>query len=316
MTQFNILLESLLILVALCASAIWLRHRGVIARSEQAVFGRLMTDFALPAVILLSLSRAPFSAHAILPTLLIFLATILTMVPAWLIGKAMRLERPVMGSLILVSAFGGSSTLGLSLIRRIFGDNAVVMRDSVLMGEYGVLLPVFTIGVAIAIYFGREDHNEVSLWEAFKPFFMSPIFAAMVAGTVISLIGLSPHSTVVRLFENFLHVAGRPLILLVAFSIGLSLGPIPIRRLAMLIVVVAGLKLLFEPFLAWAMALPLHLPKFEIELLVLQAAMPSGAISAVIAARYGCDGPTASALVVATAVLSLISLPLVLFLGS
>ncbi|MDA4844265.1 AEC family transporter [Hoeflea poritis] len=315
MSQFQGLVEALIILVALCGAAIWLRSRNTILPEEQDVFGRLVTDFALPAVILLSLSKVPFSLQALLPALLLFAVSIAIMVPAWMIGNALGLKRKVLGSIILVSGFGGSSTLGLSLIRRAFHDDSVVMRDSVLMGEYGGLLSVFTLGVAVAIYFGRDEDKETSLWEACRPFFVSPIFIAMILGTAISMIGLPQNNMLVHIVEDALRVAGRSLIVLVAFSIGLSLRPIALRELAALIIVAGLLKLIAEPLFAWSLSLSFALPHLEAELLVLQAAMPSGAISAVLAKRYGCDGAVASALVLATAVLSLVSLPLTLYLG-
>ena len=315
MSQFQSLVEALVILVVLCAAAVWLRGRNTILQQEQGVFGRLVTDFALPAVILLSLSKVPFSLQALVPALLLFAVSVAIMVPAWAIGKAMGLRRKVLGSIILVSAFGGSSTLGLSLIRRAFHDNPVVMRDSVLMGEYGGLLSVFTFGVAVAIYFGRDEEQETSLWQACRPFFVSPIFIAMILGTAISMIGLPQGNFLVQIVEDTLRVAGRALIVLVAFSIGLSLRPIAVRELTALIIIAGLLKLIAEPLVAWSLSLSFALPQLESELLVLQAAMPSGAISAVLAKRYGCDGAVASALVVATAVVSLISLPLTLYLG-
>jgi predicted permease len=42
--------------------------------------------------------------------------------------------------------------------------------------------------------------------------------------------------------------------------------------------------------------------------------MPSGAIAAVVAGRYGCDGALASALVIATYLVSLVTIPLMIFL--
>ncbi|WP_136658879.1 AEC family transporter [Nitratireductor sp. XY-223] len=315
MSQFQSLVEALVILVALCASAIWLRSRSTILQEEQGVFGRLVTDFALPAVILLSLSKVPFSLQAMLPAAALFVVSGAIMVPAWFVGKTLGLKRKVLGSIVLVSGFGGSSTLGLSLIRRVFHDGPVVMRDSVILGEYGGLLSVFTLGVAVAIYFGRDEDEQSSLWDACKPFFVSPIFIAMILGTAISMIGLPQNNLAVQIVEDTLRVAGRSLIVLVAFSIGLSLRPIAVRELAALIIVAVLLKLVAEPLFAWTLALPFELPHLERELLVLQAAMPSGAISAVLAKRYGCDGAVASALVVATAVVSLVSLPLTLYLG-
>jgi hypothetical protein len=316
MSQFQAILESLIILVALCSAAIWMRRQGTIKLEEQRVFGRLVTDFALPAVIFSSLSRVPFSAESLLPALLLMAATLAMLVPAWAIGKVLRLDRPVLGSLLLVASFGGSSTLGISLIRRVFGDKPVVMSDSVLMGEYGVILPVFTLGVAIALYYGRRDDQNGNLWEACKPFFLSPIFLALVFGTIASLIGWPEDQAVIQLIDSLLVVSGRSLIVLVGFSIGLSLKPLAYRELTTLIAIVIVLKLIVEPLVAWLLALSFELPHLQQELLVLQAAMPSGAISAVIAARYGCDGAVASALVIATAILCLVSLPLIVLLGA
>ncbi len=315
MSQFQLLVESLFILVALCASAIWLRRRGVIRPEEQPVFGRLVTDFALPAIIFVSLSRVPFSTEALMPVLLLLLIGVAIMIPTWLIGRAMGLDRPTIGSLILVAAYGGAATLGLSLIRRVFDDNVTVMRDAVLIGEYGLLLPVFTVGVAVAIHFGQTDDRKVSLWVASRPFFTSPIFIAMILGTAASAIELPQSNRIIEVFEDFLKVAARPLTVLVAFSIGLALKPIAARQLMALVAVTVLLKLVAEPLMAWGLALSFDLPKLERELLVLLAAMPSGAISAVLAARYGCNSAMASAMVVATAVVSLISLPLTLYLG-
>jgi predicted permease len=54
----------------------------------------------------------------------------------------------------------------------------------------------------------------------------------------------------------------------------------------------------------------------EQQILFLEAAIPSGAIAAVLASRYGCDGPLAAALVVATYLISLVTIPCaMLFIG-
>ena len=150
------------------------------------------------------------------------------------------------------------------------------MRDAVLIGEYGLLLPVFTVGTAVAIHFGNGDGQRVSLWKASRPFFTSPIFVAMILGTAASAIGLPLGNWIVQLLEDFLKVAARPLTVLVAFSIGLALKPIAFHQLTALIAVTMLLKLIAEPMLAWILALSFGLPKIERELLVLLAAIPSG----------------------------------------
>lgn len=315
MMQFYSLLESLFILVALVVSAIWLRKRSTILRDEQGVFGRLVTDFALPALIFANLSKEPFSIEKLLPALLLFGSIAAVMLAAWLIGRTMRLDRPVLGSVILVAGVGSSSTLGYSLIHHVFGDNPAVMSEVVIMGELGVVLPLFSFGVAIAMYFGGDKAEKVSLWAASRPFFASPIFVALVLGLAVSMIGIPQAHWATRLLNAFLAVAGDSLSLLVAFTIGLMLRPVAYRKMATLIALVAVLKLIVEPLIAGSIALALGVPELERELLVLEAAMPSGALAAVLAARYGCDGAVASTLLIATYILGLLTLPMIVFIS-
>ena len=308
--QFESLLESFLILVALGGSAVWLRQRSAIVAGEEGVFARLVTDFTLPALIFASLSREPFDPLKLELALTLFIAIAVVMVVAWVVGRWMRLERPVLGSVILVSGVGSTSTLGYSLIHSIYGDNSEVMSQVVIMGEFGVILPLFTIGVAIAMYFGEDAADRPGFRASVTAFFRSPIFLALVAGLLASYIGLPQDNWAVGLLNAFLQVAGDSLTLLVAFTIGLMLRPIASKQLMSLIVLVALLKLVLEPLVAGSLALALSVPESQRDILLIEAAMPSGALAAVIAARYGCDGAVASALLIATVGLSLLMIPL------
>ena len=238
-----------------------------------------------------------------------------TVLAAWIIGKALHLERRVLGSVILVAGVGSSSTLGYSLIHQVFGDDPTAMTDVLIIGELGVILPLFTLGVALAIYFGRSESENASLWGASKEFFCSPIFIALILGIAVSFIGVPQEHWAVQFAGAVLDVAGDSLPLLVAFTIGLMLKPIELRATLPLIALVCALKLIVEPVLAASSASMLAIATLEREILVIEAAMPSGTIAAVLAARYGCDGAVASTLVIATYLLSLVTLPLVLLVG-
>ncbi|NIQ97233.1 MAG: hypothetical protein GWN87_25965, partial [Desulfuromonadales bacterium] len=88
-------------------------------------------------LIFVTLSREPFELHQLELAFILFASIALVMTVAWLIGRWMRLERPVLGSVILVSGVGSTSTLGYSLIQSIYGDNSEVMSQVVIMGEFG-----------------------------------------------------------------------------------------------------------------------------------------------------------------------------------
>ncbi len=312
MSVFDKTLEQFLVLICLSGLAILLRTRSSILPQEEGVFARLVTEFALPALIFCTISLEPFTLHRLLPALSIFSSMAIVMLAAFFIGRMMKLSRPVLGAVILVSGVGSSSTLGYSIIRNVFNNNHEVMNQVVTMGEFGVVLPLFTFGVMVAMYFGREEDSDVNFWSALAKFFVSPIFLATLAGIFFSHIGLDQEDWVYKILYDLLKVIGASLDVLVAFAVGLMLRPIDIRKLIPPILVVVCLKLGLEPVIAWGFAETLGLPKINRELLIIEAAMPSGTIAAVIAVRYGCDGAVASSLVVATYLMSLIALPLVL----
>ncbi len=313
--QFDSLFDSFIVMLALVGAAVWFRRRNVIQEREHGVFARLVTDFALPALIFANLSSEPFRARSFELALVLFSAIAVVMTAALLAGRWMRLDRPVLGSVILVSGVGSTSTLGYSLLQNIYGDNTEIMSQLVVMGEIGVVLPLFTVGVAIASYYGENNDQAPTIADALKTFVRSPIFLAFVLGVLASAIGLPQSSRVVELLSDFLGIASASLTFLVAFTIGLMLRPVGFQQFAGLFVLVCALKLMLEPLVAGGFAFVLGLPDFQRDILVIEAAMPSGALAAVIAARYGCDAAIASALLIATFVLSLFAVPLIGYLA-
>ncbi|MEM6461192.1 MAG: AEC family transporter [Pseudomonadota bacterium] len=313
MATFDSLLNYLILLVALGATAILLRRIQVIPASAEGVFGRLVTDFAMPALIFASLSTHPVTGIQLMGALLLFGAIAPIMIIAWLIGRTVGLERPALGSLIMVSGFGGTGTLGFAIVQHVFGDDQQMMADAVVMGQFGNLLPALTVGVAVSIVFGRGSEAPVTVRSTLGPMVSSPIFAATVLGIAASFLELKTTLWPLSLIYEYLHIASATLSVFVAFAIGLMLKPIPYRAIALLTAVAVVLKLIVEPVIGWSMTLLVALPDMERQLLILDTALPTGTIAAVVASRYGCDGAIASALVVATLIVSLVLLPATIF---
>lgn len=309
MTQFSNLVQSIFVLIALISCALWLKQRSVVGEEHRVLFGRLVTDFVLPALIFSNLARQPVRAAQLITPLLMLASIVICNVLGWILGRALKLSRPVLGSLVLVAGFGSSSTLGYALVNQAYNGDALAMQEALLVGEFGACLPFFTLGVAIAMYFGRSDSDRGSVWSAVSPFFWSPIFVAVVLGLVVSAL-MPPQNPALQLAHRVLDVVGGSLAVFIALAIGLMLRRIELRTLIWLIGVIAVLKLVVEPLLAGWGAGVLGVPPLEREILVIEAAMPSGAVAAVVGSRYGCDGAVASSLVIATYLLSLVTLPL------
>ncbi|MGC9514675.1 AEC family transporter [Methanocrinis sp.] len=313
---YSSLLQSLAIIVGLILASLLLRRKSIISEEQRPVFGRLVTDFALPALIFSGLARQSFERGELVAVGIMAAALLICMILGWLAGRALGLSAGQLGAFILVAAFGSSSTLGYALISQAFPDDPAMLAEAVVISELGVGILIFTVGVAVAISFGQGAGG--SLTSGLRTFLRSPIFISLVLGLAFSFLEPSPTNPVLKtaldLIFRMLDVIGGSLVIFVALAIALMLKPIPARKLAGLIVAVALIKLIAKPLIAFSMAEAELLPMTVTEILLIEAAMPSGTVAAVLADRYGCDGSIASALVIATYGLSLLTIPLIMLL--
>ncbi len=313
---YSSLLQSLAIIVGLILISLLLRKKSIISEEQRPVFGKLVTDFALPALIFSGLAKQSFESDELVAVGIMAVALLICMFMGWAIGRALGLKAGQLGAFILIAAFGSSSTLGYALISQAFPNDPETLAEAVVISELGVGILIFTVGVAVAIYFGQGAGG--SLTSGLRTFLKSPIFISLILGLAFSFLKPSPTNpalnTVLDLIFRMLDVIGGSLVIFVAIAIALMLKPIPARELGRLIVAVALIKLIAKPLIAFAMAETELLPMTVTEILLIEAAMPSGTVAAVLADRYGCDGSIASALVIATYGLSLVTIPIILLL--
>ena len=307
------LVEALGVLLALIGAALWLRWRGVLQEAHSPTLSRLITDLMLPALIFASLSQHRLEWSQMPPALIMLVTTLIMLALAWWIGRAIRLEAPQLGAFTLVAGIGSSSTLGYTLIGQVFRGDPGAAFDAVMIGEIGAILPLFLVGVPIAIHFGKQDSSPGAHWREVRTFVRSPIFISMVGGFTVSFIDL-PEWQVVDVMYRVLDILGGALPVFVALTIGLMLRPVSLKTALVPIAAVLAVKLFVEPMLAAELATIAHVPRLERNVLLIEAAMPSGTIATIVAARYGCDGGFASTVVVVSYVASLVSVPIIVTL--
>jgi len=109
--------QSICTMLGLVAFAFLLKKRGVLQQSHYRVLSRIVTDFALPALILLILSQSTITVSQLAPVLMMLVATFVSLFVGWIVGKyLLHLPNAKLGSFVMVCGFGSSSTLGYSLI--------------------------------------------------------------------------------------------------------------------------------------------------------------------------------------------------------
>lgn len=307
------LLKSVAIFFILVIFIQLLKRKGIFNDSHQPVFNRLVTELALPVTIFSTLAIARINPDQILGAAVMIASIAACCLIAYAACRAMKLSYGMTGALVMLAGFGSTSTMAYPLIRQTFGNNGDALSLGLIIGEFGVSIPYFVIGVPITAWFGsRETKQASAIWPVVKNFFVSPIFISFILGIIVSQIPVASTLMAGDFFTTFFGYFSNGLEILVAISLGLMLRPIDLRPILPLFFLIVGLKLILGPVLALAGATTLGLSPLATEILVIEAAMPSGAIAAVVAGRYGCDGALASALVVATYIVSLVTIPIMI----
>jgi len=306
-------MQAVIVMVGLVVICLWLKRIGIITDQHRPLFGRLVTDFALPALIFSALAAQEPRMEILLAVTVMMLAVFCHLVLSYIIGRILHLERRQLGAFMLVAAFGSSATLGYALVTQIFSGNSAAVMDAVMISELGVGIPLFFVGVTVAMYFG--DREGGSVCSSIRSYLKSPIFIALIAGIAASFFLGGVKNPVWDVIISILSMISLSLVIFVALGIALMLRWIPIRTIGILACATVILTLILQPLIALYLSDLIHLAPTEIDILVLETAMPSGMVAAVLSDRYGCDGELASVLVIATYLFSLVTLPVIMMLA-
>lgn len=304
------LIASIAVLLGLICLAAFLRSRGVLKEEQGGAFAKLVTHVTLPALIFVSLAGTPVRWGEAWLALVMLGAELVALWLGWIAATVLRMERADKGAMILVSGFGSSSLLGYALISQVFHANSGAMTEAVMVSELGVGPALFTLGTMIAIYYGKEEAGRDARIKAALTFFRSPIFIAVVCGLLWSLFSLPVKGPVIGTIMQGLHVAGNANTLMVALLVGVLLKFDGISTVALAGALVCLNKLVLKPIMIWLPALPMTLQPWEIQVLILEAAMPSALLTVALSRSYGCNAGLASRMVFFTTIVSAVSIPL------
>lgn len=225
---------------------------------------------------------------------------------AWLVGRALRLERAALAALLLVSVFPNAGNYGLPLIGFAFGQQA-----QALAGIYFILTAILfnTVGVLVA------SLGRMGWLDALRATLRVPMVYAVLAGLALQMTGWQLPEALSRSVD-LLSAGAIPAMLLL---LGLELRKATFIRREKMLAAALVLRLLLSPALvglaawAWMGAVSPML----LRAVLLEAAMPTAVSTTVLALEYHLDGAFVSMTVLVSTLLSLLSVTFLLaFLGS
>lgn len=274
--------------------------------APEAVRG--MTDFvfytAMPGLLFASVAQAP-------PLRLIDVAGSFLAGAVILFAATLLLARAVLGARLAAAAlfglncvYGNTVMLGIPIVDAAYGPDGVAALLAVIAFHTAVLLPLATLLIE-----ADSGHGPLRvLWAAAQGVLRNPVVVAILLALAWRAGGLAMPAPVHR-FLAMIGAAGPPLAL---FCLGATL-PRPSRWSDLREVVLAALlKLVAMPALVALLAYLAGVRGLAFSVVVLAAALPTGANAFLLARRFATMMETSATTVVVSTALSVVTLTLLL----
>ncbi|OYT14345.1 MAG: hypothetical protein B6I19_00305 [Bacteroidetes bacterium 4572_114] len=301
-------IEALLVLISVIFLGMSLRKWKVIKEEDGLVFTKIIINVTIPSMIFYALSQHQFEAEKLMLALVMITSQVACALIAWAISSFFNLSRPRRGALILGATFTSSAFLGYAVVKEIFKDSSEALADAAVVSELGVATLLFTMGIFIAMHFGSHTSNKKEKYREMVKFFYSPIFISLTLGILVSFIELPHNNVFVGGIYKALNLISGANTFLVALLIGVMLHFKDLRKVWWATALVIVIKLIVQPVLSYSQSIYFGFPDLWHQIVVLEAAMPTAAMTAVFAKRYGCDAELTSILVFATFISSCITM--------
>lgn len=285
-------------------------RRRILGQESSLALNRFVYFFSLPAVLFLSMARSPLEQVFNLPFIGAFLgAMLITYGLGWLIGMLVRRESQAIHSMqALTACFSNTGYMGLPLFIAAFGPDKLLpaLIATVIMSAVMVGIAV----VAIELVGKQQATLGHALADVGKALVRNPLILASFAGLGWNLLGLAV-PTPLGTFCELLGAAAGPGAL---FAIGLFLAGRPLVADFKEVFWVSGLKLIVQPAVTWALIIFVFpMDPFWTGATLLLAALPTGALTFVVAQQYDVYVERTSQVILWSTVASLPTLSLLLW---
>jgi predicted permease len=279
-----------------------LRRGGVLTDESTAWLARLASIAPLPALVLSALAKASFS-----PTLLgvwgvAMLSVWLGMGLAWTLGGLLRLAPTTRALLAVQGSISNTGFLGTPLIAALYQNEPNIVAAAVTYDMGVTSMMIHLVGARILARAGKADGDGA---QGLKRLAQMPVFWATIVGYALMLTQLRLPEPLMFTLER-LGQTTTPLVLL---AIGGMLHWRTLGTRWKAVVLIVAFKTVGMPLLMLGLLYLSGLPDFAMRALLLQSAMPTVMVSAVYAAVFQVESELASAVVVASTVVSLLLLP-------
>ncbi len=257
--------------------------RTVLGQASSGALSAFVYWFALPGVLFLGMARQKLDDIFNLPFIGAFLGAMLAVYAlGGLLGRVLHRDRSEVHSMqALNAAFSNTGYMGIPLFLAAFGPERLLpaLIATIIMSVVMVALAIIWIELAQSAGNGIGH----ALADVGKALVKNPLIVSSFAGLAWNLTGLPLPKPAVN-FCQLIGAAAGPCAL---FAIGVFLAGRPLSLNWRAVGWMVPLKLVVQPLLTWALIVTLFpLDRFWTGSALLLAALPTGALTFVVASQY------------------------------
>ncbi|RIK50594.1 MAG: hypothetical protein DCC57_11770 [Chloroflexi bacterium] len=261
--------------------------------------GRLLFWLATPSLVFRSLYQMEIDFEALRQVVVVAAAVTVTAgILGWAVGFDQ--DRRRRAAIILTSAVSNNGNMGIPICFFAFGQPGLAL------GSLYYVVSSFlsnTVGVAVA------SSGQTPLRQALGNSLRVPMIYAATAGLLLNRLGGELPQPLFRAVDLMADAAIPGMLVL----LGIQLHAAPLGQGHGIILRSAVIRLLVAPLLAWLLTMLLGVDGVERNVIILQAAMPTAVMSAVLATEYDAAPKLVATVIFVTTVASMVTLSVVLW---
>ncbi len=299
----NAILITILSIILMIAVGYFLKRINFLTADLVEAFNKLVINIFLPCMIFSALYSADLSLLPSLSVLpfVIFASSFVTGIISFLILKKLNFSDIRLWSILVTVMIANTAFMGYPINLGILGHDGFLRA---IFCDISTMFTFLILSFVLALKFGGSFRAAIR-----KILFFMPLWAIII-GFAFNMFSIS----IGPVFENVVNYFSEAAIPLIMISLGLSIEFEGMSRSKHVVMFTSVMKLMIFPLIAFCIVSLLGLVNLEFNVTVIEAAMPSGLLSLVLAITYNLDSELTSDCIFMNTVFSLLTLPVIVML--
>ncbi len=264
---------------------------------------KIVMNILLPCMIFSALFSSDLTLIpklGILPVV-ILISSFVTGAISFFILKRLGYDDKKLWSVLVTVMIANTAFMGYPVNLGIFGYDGFLRA---IFCDIATMCIFLILSFVLVIKFGGTVKKAIRKIALFPPLW------AIIFGLGLNILNIP----IGPVLDNVVHYLGDGAIPLIMISLGLSIDLSGLSRSKAMVGFTSVMKLLFFPLVAFVVASFLGLLNLEFTVSIVEAAMPSGMLSLVLAITYKLDYELTSDCILINTVISLITLPIIIMI--